>query len=220
MLDVDLPELYRDGQQRLVALVREIGPAEWDARVPGCPAWTVRDVVAHVSGVADDILTGNTAGATTEPWSAAQVERGRGRSVPELLDRWTANLPAVEAFLAAHPRRWAAVVDVAAHEQDVRGAVGRPGARDNPTIRAMTPAMLASLDVPRPLVVRTEDGEARVGPDAGPPAVLSTTRFEAFRLRLGRRSRAQVARLDWSADPGPYLDHLFLFGPSPADIVE
>lgn len=36
--------------------------------------------------------------------------------------------------------------------------------------------------------------------------VLRTTRFDTLRWRLGRRSRAQLARLDWSADPQPVLD--------------
>jgi uncharacterized protein (TIGR03083 family) len=216
---VDLGELYRDGQRRVVALVGELGPEELRARVPGCPRWTVRDVVAHVTGVSGDIATGNLTGAATDEWTTAQVERGLGRSVAELVEQWTANLPAVLDFLAAHPRQPAAAIDLAAHEQDIRGAVGRPGARDNAIIRTMTPVMLRGLNVPEPLVVRTEDGEARIGPEDGAPAVLAVDRFEAFRLRLGRRSRGQVARLDWSADPEPYLDHLFLFGPSPIDIV-
>jgi hypothetical protein len=50
--------------------------------------------------------------------------------------------------------------------------------------------------------------------------VLRTTRFEAFRWRLGRRSRSQVLDLDWSADPGFVIDELFVFGPSPSDILE
>jgi uncharacterized protein (TIGR03083 family) len=216
----DLPGLYRDGQERFTALARDLTTEELGAPVPTCPAWSVRDVIAHLSGVAEDVAAGNTAGATAEAWSAAQVARGQDASPEELLGRWAARLPTIMAYLTEHPRRWAMVIDVAAHEQDVRGAVGRPGARDNPTIRTMTPGMLRSIDVPAPLAIRTEDGEVRVGPAGGEPAVLATTRFEAFRWRLGRRSRAQVARLDWSADPGPYLDHLFIFGPSPADIVE
>lgn len=216
----DLPGLYRDGRERFAALIRDLTAEELGAPVPACPAWSVRDVIAHLCGVADDVSTGNTAGAMTDEWSAAQVVRGREAAPDELLDQWAARSPAVETFLTEYPRRWAAVVDLAAHEQDVRGAVGRPGARDNAIIRAMTPRMLASLDVPAPLVIRTEDGEVRLGPDSGAPTILSTTRFEAFRWRLGRRSRAQVARLGWSDDPGPYLDHLFLFGPSPTDILE
>ena len=50
--------------------------------------------------------------------------------------------------------------------------------------------------------------------------LLSTTRFEALRWRTGRRSRAQLAAMDWSGDPTPVLDHLYMFGPAGADIIE
>lgn len=217
----DLPSLYRDGWERFVGLIRDLTPEELTAPVPACPEWQVRDVLAHLSGVAEDVEAGNMAGAMTDTWAAAQVARGKDRSPEELIARWADRLPVMTAFLGEHAnRRWPAIVDLAAHEQDIRGAVGRPGARDNPIIRAMTPRMLAALDVPVPLVVRTEDGDVRVGPDAGEPVVLSTTRFEAFRWRLGRRSRAQLAQLDWSGDPTPVLDRLCVFGPSPTDVVE
>jgi hypothetical protein len=52
------------------------------------------------------------------------------------------------------------------------------------------------------------------------PVVLTTTRFEAFRWRMGRRSRAQLAALAWSADPAAVLDNLAIFGPAASDIVE
>ncbi|MGZ4567789.1 MAG: hypothetical protein ACXVFZ_13440 [Blastococcus sp.] len=83
-------------------------------------------------------------------------------------------------------------------------------------------ALLRGLRVPRPLVVRTEHTEVTVGPDASgeEPVVLRTTTFEAFRWRLGRRSRGQLAALDWSGDPEPYLDHLCVFGPAEVDVVE
>jgi uncharacterized protein (TIGR03083 family) len=217
----DLAALYREGRARFGALARELSPAELASPVPACPRWTVHDVIAHVAGVAEDSAAGNLAGAPGDEWTARHVERGRDVPLEELLARWEAGAPALEAFLAANPRRWAAVLDVNAHEQDVRGAVDRPGARDNATIRTLVPGMLKGIDVPAPLVVRTEDGEVRVGPDSGEsPVVLSTSRFEAFRWRLGRRSRAQVAAMDWSADPSPYLDHLFVFGPSAIDVVE
>jgi hypothetical protein len=41
-----------------------------------------------------------------------------------------------------------------------------------------------------------------------------------LRLRLGRRTPAQVAALDWSRDPAPVLDHLFIFGPAERNLVE
>jgi hypothetical protein len=37
---------------------------------------------------------------------------------------------------------------------------------------------------------------------------------------MGRRSRDQLAALDWSGDPAPVLDHLVIFGPARTDIVE
>ncbi len=64
------------------------------------------------------------------------------------------------------------------------------------------------------------DGEGHMGPDNGPQLVVHSSRFETVRWRLGRRSRAQLARLDWSADPAPVLDHLCVFGPAQTDIIE
>jgi hypothetical protein len=54
----------------------------------------------------------------------------------------------------------------------------------------------------------------------GTPLRLATSRFEAFRWRMGRRSRAQLAALDWSGDRSPVLDHPTIFGLSAADIIE
>jgi hypothetical protein len=50
--------------------------------------------------------------------------------------------------------------------------------------------------------------------------VLRATAFEAFRLRMGRRSRAQVLAMDWSEDPSEVLDRLFVFGPTTTDLME
>jgi hypothetical protein len=50
--------------------------------------------------------------------------------------------------------------------------------------------------------------------------VLRTTSWEAFRWRLGRRSRAQLAAMDWSADPSEFLDQLCIFGPATVDVIE
>lgn len=49
---------------------------------------------------------------------------------------------------------------------------------------------------------------------------LATTRFEALRWRMGRRSRAQLAVLAWAGDPAPVLDHLVVFGPARHGIAE
>jgi hypothetical protein len=124
-------------------------------------------------------------------------------------------LVAISAFQV-----WPALIDVASHEQDIRSATGRPGERDSAAIRECTPMLLSWLAVPVPLRVVTEDGEYRVGLPDQPELVLTTTRFEAFRWRMGRRSRAQLTALAWSADPAAVLDHLTVFGPSASDVIE
>ena len=96
---------------------------------------------------------------------------------------------------------------------------GDRGGRDTDLVTAGAGTLLRGLRVPRPLVVRTEHTEVTVGPDgsAGEPVVLATTTFEAFRWRLGRRSRRQLAAMDWSGDPEPFLDSLCVFGPAEVD---
>jgi hypothetical protein len=60
----------------------------------------------------------------------------------------------------------------------------------------------------------------RVGPDDGEAIEWRTDDFEVVRARMGRRSRAQLAAMRWSSDPGPLLDELTVFTPATADLVE
>jgi hypothetical protein len=56
---------------------------------------------------------------------------------------------------------------------------------------------------------------------AGEPVLtLSTSEFEMFRWRMGRRSLGQLAAMDWSGDPSAVLGKLTVFGPTASDIVE
>jgi hypothetical protein len=45
---------------------------------------------------AEDAATGNMGGVTTDAWTAAQVERGRPRSVGELIATWNRYSPVDE----------------------------------------------------------------------------------------------------------------------------
>jgi hypothetical protein len=99
------------------------------------------------------------------------------------------------------------------------------GARHTVVVRVGAERLLTWLQPPIPLRVVVEDAEYRVGPardgeGEGEIVVLTTDRFEAFRWRMGRRSRAQLANLQWTGDPTPILDHLVVFGPAPTDIYE
>ena len=106
------------------------------------------------------------------------------------------------------------MLDVATHEQDIRGALGAPGARDSDVVRLGSDRLLRWLQPPVRLRVVVEDGAYDLGPDGDDAILLRTERFEAFRWRMGRRSRRQLVDLDWTGDPTPALDHLVVFGPT------
>lgn len=123
------------------------------------------------------------------------------------------------SFPAPLPTLW--ILDLGAHEQDVRGAVGRPGARDTPELR-MAVDFLVREGLHRqlaarglgPLAVRTPVGSWTVGgqtPEGETDVAVELSLFEAFRALTGRRSAAQIARYDWTSDPEPFVP-AFQFG--------
>src|SRR5215471_3397326 len=215
----DLAGMYRETRERLAALVAGLGEAQLGVPVPACPGWSVANVMEHLAAIPEDALAGRLTGPPSEAETAVQVDRFRGRPMAQTLAGWAGNAPRFEEIVAAF-KVWPAVIDVASHEQDIRGAVGQPGARDTEVIREMSGWLLARLSPPVRLCVTVEDTQIQVGPEGAPVLGLSTTRYEAFRWRMGRRSRGQLAALDWSGDPVPVLDHLVVFGPARADIIE
>ena len=219
MPEPDLPRLYRDTRERVAGLLAGMGGSALAANVPACPHWSVRDVLAHLAAVAEDVVAGRLSGPPSEDETAAQVRRFDGRPVAEVLAAWAAIAPRFEERIGA-ARSWPGVIDVASHEQDIRGAVGQPGARDSDVIWHAAGYLLSRLRPPVPLRVVVEDAEFRLGPGTGSPLTLTTTRFEAFRWRMGRRSRDQLAALGWSGDPAPVIDHLVVFGPAACDVIE
>lgn len=205
---------YGRTRARLSALLAELDDEAWAAPVPACPGWDVRAVASHLLGTVEDVAAGRITGPPPPEVTAAQVARHRATPRDELLARWAEGSPAFEEVVTAFSI-WPAVLDVLSHEHDVRHACGRPGERDDPLVGAAAVALAEALDAP----LAVDLGDGPIGPD-GADLVLRTTPFELLRLRLGRRSRDQVRALDWSADPGPVLDALFVFGPRDDALVE
>ena len=216
---------YAGVRQRMTEILTTSDPA---MLVPACPAWSVRDLAAHVTGVVDDALTGRLDGAGSDPWTAAQVDARRDRSLEEIVAEWAANAPQFEGLLdSIGAPGQQAVFDVTTHEHDLRGAVGRSGAHDSDAVRIglgwLAPQALAAMataGLPPMRLRSTEGDEWSNGED--PSATLSGSRFELLRALSGRRSRAQLEALTWT---GATESHLaaFEFGPfrTPAnDIVD
>lgn len=211
--------IYEESRERVAALVTALDAAALDCAVTACPGWSVRNVVAHLAGVAEDIHQGRLTGPPSDEQTAAQVARFDAMDVGEILAAWSAAAEGLNRLVRTAGLELP-VADVASHEHDIRGAIGRPGARNSVAVRYSSDRLLRNLSTPVPLRVAVEDGEYRSGPDGGTELRLRTTRFEALRWRTGRRSRGQLAAMDWSDDPEAVLDHLCMFGPSRTDLVE
>ena len=128
----ELGTVYEQGRRRIVELVADLDDRAAATSVPACPAWSVHDVVAHLAGACTDIMAGNVAGAATDPWTAAQVDARKQRSFGEILAEWDDVGPQVAGFADDFPGRLGSqfIADVTVHEQDLRGALARAGARD------------------------------------------------------------------------------------------
>lgn len=200
LVTIDLGATYRAARLRVAALAND---ELADRPVPATPAWDVHDVVAHLAGVMHDVAAGNMEGAATEPWTAAQVERGRGKTVAGILDEWAAGAVGFEDFLSSPDGRkgGSAVVDINAHETDLRTALGLA-----PAVPDEALAWIAG---------RLREGfDSQVAAAGLPPVTIDVSDFEMFRGRLGRRTSEQVSAFGWSVDPAAYLDIFFLFGPT------
>lgn len=225
----DLSAAYRDVRARIVELVTA-PDVDVNAHVPATPAWRIKDVVGHLGGVCVDILDGNLEGLATDPWTAAQVERRKDTSIDELVREWTEASEKVEPIIPMFPGRSGPqfVGDVVSHEHDLRAALGRQGERDSAATAIGIEFMVGSwlhygvrpASLP-PLLVDSGERQWSAG-DGDAPVTLRAEPFELLRATTGRRSRAQIASLDWSADPEPYLP-TFVWGPfrpAESDLLE
>lgn len=223
--DGDVGVHYRTSRERFTTLIRQLSPGELATAVPSCPGWSVRDVLGHVAGITDDALHGRIKGIPDDAQTADQVARATQLSVDEVMKRWESQSPDFQAVLTSvGPSLAPAAIDVAAHEQDIRGALGKPGSRYNATIAWALPMMMYGFTrrvekAGLPSVRVEVEGEVM---SEGVPdgLVLRISQHEAFRSLLGRRSLEQVATYDWSGDPGAILHVYFTFGPAAEKIYD
>lgn len=216
---MEVGEHYRRSRARFVGLLADAGADAWPMPVAACPGWRVHDVVGHLVGIVEDALAGRLTGPPTDTQTAAQVERHRDDRPERMLEVWDELAGQFEEVITGL-ELWPAAVDIVSHEHDVRTALGRPGARDDDLVLDMARRMVEGLEVDGTITVDLGHETVSSKPRPGPDYVLRASAFEVFRLRMGRRTRGQVAALDWSRDPGDVLDALFLFGPAETPLVE
>lgn len=224
MSELTIPDLYAEGLERVLALGRSLTEADGDVPTAACPGWTVRDVFAHLAGAPADILAGRVEGAPGDEWTGRQVDERRDRTLTENVDELAELGPKLVEALATFPIPQMPI-DQWIHEQDVRGALGKPGSRDVPVVGWALAAVTKGVGQKR-----TEGGEPalRVEGDSGtwtlgegePVATVKASDFDLLRAFLGRRSPAQVRAWVVDGDPGPVLGTYAVFGPCGEALVE
>ena len=216
---------YAGIRARVRDVVEAAGADALDAPCRATPDWRVRDVLAHLAGVPDDILNGRLDGVATDAWTQAQVDRRRDVSVAAMLDAWDVDGPKVQEMMPAFPPDILGqmLFDAMTHEHDIRHSLGACGAQDTDVVGQSLGwvVRVGSRERSEALRLHTDVGEVAVG--SGEPVVtISLSRFEFLRAATGRRSAVQIAGYDWhGAAPRPELLLTApIFSLAASDIVE
>lgn len=210
----EVAAVYNAAADRIAQIASSLDDAQLATPVPATPMWTVIELLSHVVGGPADVCAGNLDGVASDPWTQAQVEARRGRSVGELLEEWSGLREQIDGVCRSGMAP-ALAFDVATHEQDLRGALGLERIPDVGSIDLVASGLAAgavgrSCKAQLPaLQIRDEDGWS-VGEPGG--VTLTASKFELFRLLMGRRSAGQATAMSWSGDPAPYLGLLCPFG--------
>jgi uncharacterized protein (TIGR03083 family) len=220
---IDVGLAYRDLRERVTTLLVGLEAEQWERIVPHCPEWTVRQTLAHMTGVIDDAINQNMAGVATPPWTQAHLDKRAGRSGPEVLDEWNTYAPFVEAVASQRGMALSQLLfDAVTHEHDLRHTLGSPGARDSTAVAVGLGFVVSRLvsqagGSPARIIV---DGTEFIGDAEEGKPVLRASAFDVVRSVGSRRSREQVEALDWSPSAPATVDGLTFFGYPPVAINE
>jgi uncharacterized protein (TIGR03083 family) len=174
-----------------------------------CPGWTLRDLLGHLNGLAEDWSVGNLDRYASGRWTAAQVERHRGTALDALCDelqrraRELVELPPHPAMGAAP--RWA-YGDALVHEADVCEVLGIDTTVPADDVVRHLGAGLARWELAPAgvrLTVQTAERTVTVGAsDASAVHEVSVagSAYELWRFIYGRRDRAAIGALAWTGD--------------------
>ncbi|HEY0500986.1 MAG TPA: maleylpyruvate isomerase family mycothiol-dependent enzyme [Kutzneria sp.] len=181
--------------------------------VPATPDWTVRDLLAHLVGIARSVL-GRLSGTPL-----ADAFPGATADLAELLAEWNRVGPLVEPLLATptgHDLR-PMLMDAYTHELDIRLALGAAWPTDHPAFDGALDLLVAGFsravrERGLPSVRIELDGRRWQAGDGTPTTTVSGHRLDVYRSFAGRRTPKQIAGLAWSADPRPWLP-AFEWGP-------
>ena len=215
MATVDTGRVYQRIRHDFVAAVLGLSEAQRQIRVPATPAWSVRNVLAHVVGIASDLNAqrfpaSDDLGGTA--WTDSQVARGRGRTTADLVAEWEREAATFEDGLRAFGYEFGShfVADLHAHYQDVRSALGLTAETDQLTVAVALDHYIGFVDG---LLTANNWGELEVVTGTETRylgrgrrrARLRARPFELLRALSGRRSEHQIRALEWHGDVDEFV---------------
>ena len=173
---------YDDLRARVTDLMQGISVEQAQTVVPHCPQWTVKDCLAHMIGVPEDVINGQMDGVATDVWTDRQVQRHAQDSVEDLLAIWETNAPVFATILPHIPQPILSqfMFDQANHEQDIRAALKQSGGRDSSAIAVAEGFLRDSLSRNSDLAIALLADHKLTG-------------FEFLRSLSGRRSTSQIS---------------------------
>jgi uncharacterized protein (TIGR03083 family) len=240
-----LAAAYQETYQAILGIISDLTDHQYSRRIPACPEWTVRDVVAHMTGVAADAVaarfptvdphgTWADRKAIIDAFTQGHVARRRGMTMEGVLAEWAGYVPELVRMLrreASFPAGswpsidWVVVSDIAAHAQDLRGAFHLPGDRESAGVVLGLKRYVIGLSqritaAGLPTLRLCSDSRERVAGRGSPAATVTAGEWELFRVLGGRRSSSQIRALNWSGNAEPYLPLIPAYGEREDDLIE
>lgn len=241
----DLPDVYDSTRKEITAFISGLSDADLQSRVPATPDWTIKDIVAHLSGDVAYVNEGDFPreffAAFGEPagviklneWTSKMVAERSSMTLDEIIEEWeTGTSKLLEGWrsgIMPHDLPIFAanvlVTDIAVHQQDIYGALGLVRDRDSAALRIGTTGYIVSMSWRlqpagiAPLLFDLGD-KTRATSEGEPGATVRTTRFEFFRALSGRRTPDQIKNFEWQGDPEPYIPYFFPYGMREEALIE
>ncbi|HKE75106.1 MAG TPA: maleylpyruvate isomerase N-terminal domain-containing protein [Acidimicrobiales bacterium] len=228
--DVDCGLIYERLRRRLMATVRSLDDDALALTVPATPAWSVRDAVAHVIGVAHDLNAQRFDTTDPDAWTARQVRERRETAIDDLEVEWDHEAPRFEEGLRLLGYGVGShfVGDLLQHVADIHHAVGLEPIGD---AEALVVGLDFYLDSCHQALVAHDRGSLGVQATDQPRdrwtlgagrevATLDATRYELFRALGGRRSRRQIRAMAWTGDVDAVAGVLTSYPPPIHDLIE
>lgn len=208
--------------EAIAALCAGLGEAEW-AAATDCPGWSVQDNLSHIIGT-ERMLLGNPApevdvgetphvhneiGRINELWIAERRPWTPARVLEEFREVTAARREALEAMTQADfdAESWTPagtdtygrfmrirIMDCWMHEQDIRGAVGRPGHREGPVVEVVLDEFALAVGFAVAKLGRAPEGARVLIGLAGPAA-------RTWRVQVTERRGRLVEAFDGDPEP-------------------